>query len=328
MENEKTVLVTGGSGFIGVETCKQLVDAGYTVINIDKKKKEIAGVTQYPFDISNSQVKGIIALTRPDAIIHLAAEHEVERSVTEPSDYYWNNVANTIALLNHAVEAGVKKFIFASSGSVYGNRTTTFGPWAYRKAPFSERENLNPLSPYSKSKMIIEGILPDYEAAYGMKFVILRHHNVAGASKDLKHGYVQKPAKNLIPSICKAITHDKTLSVTGNDYDTSDGTCSRDYTHLVDAARAHLDALTYLETKKSDTFNIGTGLTYTVLQVFDKFEKVIRKKPNYEIVGRRIGDPTISCADIEKAKTELSWLPQYTIDDIILDAYNWELKQK
>ena len=363
---QQTILVTGGSGFIGVETCKQLVAAGYNVINIDRKKKDIEGVTQYPFDISNSQVKGIITLTRPDAIIHLAAEHEVERSFTEPDVYFHNNISNTIELLNHAAEAGVNKFIFASSSSIYGERTfneTGYMSGSYEPSPFKESEKRNPLSPYSKSKAIIEGMLVDYEKAYGMKHVILRYHNVAGASKDLKHGYTQKPHAHLIPIICRAIINNETVLVNGGDtnaqipvrkvtgmlsakldkeqgpppalvdcddnlYDTWDGTCLRDYTHLVDVARSHINVLEYMEDGKSDTFNIGAGDPYTVLQVLDKFEKVVGKKPEHKIVGKRQGDPSRTHANRDKAKKKLKWEPTYTIDDIILDAYNWELKQK
>lgn len=331
MNNQQTILVTGGSGFIGVETCKQLVAAGYNVINIDKKKKEIEGVTQYPFDIANSQVKGIITLTRPDAIIHLAAEHDVEPSFTDPGLYFHNNISNTIELLNHAAEAGVKKFIFASSSSIYGNRTFNevgYMSGSYEPSAFKETEDHNPLSPYSKSKTIIEHLLPDYEEAYGMKHVILRYHNVAGASKDLKHGYTQKPHSHLIPIICKAVIGNTPVSINGANYDTHDGTCSRDYTHLVDVARSHINVLDYMEDGKSDTFNIGSGDPYTIFQVLNKFEKVIGKRVMHRSLGKRKGDPTITHADRSKAKNILGWKPQYTIDDIILDAYNWELKQK
>ena len=121
MSEAKTVLVTGGSGFIGASTCLRLVEEGYNVVNIDRRKRDLPGVTQYPFELDNHQVRGLIKLLQPDAIIHLAASHTVEGSVTDPGTYYWNNVANTISLLNHAVEAGVTKFVFSSSSSVYGN---------------------------------------------------------------------------------------------------------------------------------------------------------------------------------------------------------------
>ena len=159
-EEAKTVLVTGGSGYIGGVVCRLLVDAGHNVVNLDRAKKQIPGVNQYPFDIDNHQVKGIIKLIKPDTIIHLAADHEVGRSVLEPNVFYKNNVANTIDLLDHAVESGVKNFIFSSSSSVYGDIDTF---------PTTEDTPKAPVSPYGLSKSIIEDILPDYEKAYGLK---------------------------------------------------------------------------------------------------------------------------------------------------------------
>jgi len=326
---QQTILVTGGSGFIGVETCKQLVAAGYNVINIDRnrKKKEIAGVTHYPFDIANSQVKGIIQLTRPDAIIHLAAEHEVERSFTEPGVYFHNNISNTIELLNHAAEAGVKKFIFASSSSVYGNRQTTEG--SYVPTAFREDEPFNALSPYSKSKQVIEELLPAYEAAYGIKSVVLRYHNAAGASKDLKHGYTQKPHAHLIPIVCHAAIHGETVTVNRDMHgESTDSSCFRDYTHLVDVARSNLDAIKYLENGESNTFNIGRNEPHDAMYVIQKLNTITNKPISSTMGPPRKGDPMITNADLTKTKKLLGWKPAYAIDDIILDAYNWELKQK
>lgn len=330
MNKQETILVTGGSGFIGVETCKQLVAAGYNVINLDRKKKEIKDVTQYPFDISNPQVKGIIALTRPDVIMHLAAEHEVERSFLEPGVYFHNNISNTIELLNHAAEAGVKKFIFASSSSVYGNRS---GSWYPESNPpvgsFKETEPLNPLSPYAKTKQVIEELLPSYELAYGIKSVILRYHGVGGASKDLKHGYTQKPHSHLIPVVCHAIIHNETIMVNRASGDERYGiTCLRDYTHLVDVARANLAAITYLDNGESNTFNIGNNSPCSVLEIIGKLSEMTGKSPKIEMGPARKGDPVKSHADIDKTQKLLGWSPTCTIDDIILDAYNWELKQK
>jgi len=319
MENEKTVLVTGGSGFIGVETCKQLVAAGYQVINIDRKKKDIEGVTQYPFDIANSQVKGIITLTKPDAIIHLAADHEVERSNTDPAEYYWNNVANTIALLNHAAEAGVKNFIFSSTSSVYGEK---------KYFPTPEMSIRAPISPYSKTKKIIEDILPDYEAAYGMKFIVLRYFNAAGASIDNKHGYTQRPATHLIPVICRAIINQEPVIIKGDDYDTDDGSCIRDYTHVVDVARAHLCALEYIKDNASNTFNIGGGKAYSVYEVITKANQVLNTKVAVTIGAKRKGDVSRIEGNITKAAELLNWAPDYSLDDMINHAYKWELKQK
>jgi len=178
----KTVLVTGGSGYIGTQVCVDLVAHGYNVVNIDHKKKDIEGVTQYPFDIDNHQTKGILQLVKPDVIIHLAAYHSVPESFDNPGAYYYNNVANTINLLNSAVEAGCKQFIFSSSSTVY-----------------------NPVSPYGRSKRMVEEIMCDFQDAYDIRCLSLRYFNAAGAAPDMKHGYTESPARHLIPIVCRSV---------------------------------------------------------------------------------------------------------------------------
>jgi len=317
-DTQKTVLVTGGSGFVGGMVCRLLVAAGHNVINIDKKKKDIDGVTQYPFDIDNNQLKGVIQLTRPDTIIHFAAEREVGRSMIEPGKYYWNNVANTIALLNHAVGAGVKNFVFSSSSSVYG---------AIDTFPTPETTERDPVSPYGKTKKIVEDILVDYYRAYGLNFTSLRYFNAAGADPDLKHGYTQEPASNLIPILARAAINGDTINVYGNDYETADGTAERDYTHVADIATAHLAAMQYLEDGGvSGAFNIGAGSTTSVLAAIDAFNRVNQTNIKYNIVDRRPGDPKQTFADITKAKNSFGWEPVYTLDDIVKHAYEMEKK--
>ena len=317
----KTVLVTGGSGFIGSAVCRILADAGHNVINIDPKKKEQAGVTQYPFSIDNHQVAGLINLVKPETIIHLAAEHEVGRSMKEPGVYYANNVANTISLLNHAVDAGVKHFIFSSSSSVYGETD---------QYPTPEHAHKNPISPYGMSKSIVEDILQDYEMAYGLKFTSLRYFNAAGALPDNSHGYTQDPATHLIPSICKKVAAGETVTIYGGDYNTADGTGSRDYTHVSDIALAHIVAMNYLsdENSESGCFNIGSGNPATVLEVIKEFENVTGETVNYEIVDRRPGDAERNFSDTSLASETFGWQPQYTLTDIVEHAWAWETKKK
>lgn len=316
----KTVLVTGGSGYIGGMVCRLLVAAGHNVINVDRVKKEIPGVTQYPFDLNNHQMKGVINLTKPDSIMHFAADHEVGRSVTDPGVFYGNNVANTINLINNAVAAGVKKFIFSSSSSVYGD---------IQNFPTTEDTATNPISAYGLTKKMVEDMLPDYDRAYGMKFVNLRYFNAAGAAPDNTHGYVQNPASHLVPIIAKAIIKGEPIQVFGNDYDTDDGTCERDYTHVFDIATAHLAALNYLDDKgTSNTFNLGQSSPNSVMQVIEAFERVTGEKVNYEVVDRRAGDPPKTYADITKARDELGWAPIYGLDEIVAHSFEWEKKQK
>lgn len=315
----KTVLVTGGSGFIGTVVCKQLVEAGHNVINIDRKKKDIEGVTQYPFDIDNHQVRGIINLVKPDTIMHLAADHEVGRSMSDPAVYYENNIANTINLLNCAIEAGIKNFIFASSSSVYGSSNVL---------PTPETTICVPLSPYAKTKYMMEQILEDYKSAYDFNYISLRYFNAAGAMPDNSHGYTQEPATHLIPIIARAHTTGEKVRVNGRDYDTSDGTCERDYTHVCDIARAYLLAMNYMDSGgRESIFNIGEGVSKSVLAVLTRFNE-LGYDVGFEVYQRRAGDVVTTCADTTKAKELLGFEPEYSLDDIIEHAVAWAKKHK
>jgi len=316
MNNNDVVLVTGGSGFIGKEVCRLLVEAGHEVINIDRVKKAIDGVTQYPFDLSNHQTAGVLKVIRPKTIIHLAADHEVARSMEDPGTYYWNNVANTISLLNSAVEVGVENFVFSSSSSVYGNKANGLA--------FTEEDDLNPISPYAKSKKIIEEILVDYNTAHGLNYASLRYFNAAGA------GYTQVPPTHLIPNIAKHIVKGTELEIYGKDYTNHpSGTAVRDYTHVTDIAEAHLCAMDFLNINKdSNIFNIGAGQGYSVMEVIKEFENVsgIMAKPVFK--SKRAGDVNYTLADNSKSKNTLGWHPTRTLTDIVTDALEWEKKHK
>lgn len=318
MSEAKTILVTGGSGYIGGQVCRLLVDAGHNVINVDRRKSDIPGVTLYPFDLDNHQLKGVIQLTKPDTIMHFAADHEVGRSMSEPGVFYWNNVANTIALLNNAVEAGVKNFIFSSSSSVYGD---------IDNFPTTENTPKSPVSSYGLSKSIIEDILPDYKRAYGLNYAALRYFNAAGASPDNTHGYKQEKASHIVPIISRKILAGEVVEVFGNDYDTADGTCERDYTHMFDIATAHLAADNYLtDGGESDIFNIGAGNSMSVLQVINAFERVLGITVHYEFVPRRDGDAPKTFADNTKAREAFGWEPLYGLDEIVEHGHAWEEK--
>ena len=317
----KTVVVTGGSGFIGNLTCRLLVAAGHNVINIDKKKCEIPGVHQYPFDIDNHQIKGILQLTKPDTIIHLAASHQVFNSFIDPAGYYTNNVSNTITLLNHAVEAGVKNFIFSSSSTVYGGSDGT---------PTKETAPLNPISPYGRSKAMIETILADYEQAYSnMKFVSLRYFNAAGADPEGQCGYTQDPPGHLIPIVVQRALANETVVVFGTDFPTKDGTAERDFTHVYDIARAHINAMNYLDDgNDSAVFNLGAGKPYSIKEVIAAVEKETGCNIDVFLERERPGDAAKTWADTTKAKEVLGWEPIYTFNDIIAHAVAWEKKRK
>jgi len=313
-EAQKTILVTGGSGFIGSVTCSLLVQAGHNVINIDRVKRELPGVTQYPFDIDNHQLKGIMELTKPDAIIHLAANHSVPKSVNNPAETYYNNVSNSISLLKNAVECGVKHFVFSSSSSVYGDSDMLLN---------SEIDPTNPLTPYGKSKLMVEQVLEDYAKAYDFNFTALRYFNAAGSFEGL--GYQLNPKEHIIPIIIeKALTNEK-LTINGNDYETADGTCERDYTHVVDIASAHMAALNYLfDGGLGGSFNIGGGSSSSIDTVVAEVEKQLGIELNKEYGPRREGDPAKTSANIAKAFEEMGWESSFNIEDIVRDEISYQ----
>jgi UDP-glucose 4-epimerase len=313
----KTVLVTGAAGYIGTSTCKQLLAAGYRVIGVDRKKGKLAGVDHHQMDIASPIMPGLLAVLKPDVVIHFAADHEVGRSVTEPGVFYQNNVANTIHLLNQSVAAGVKQFVFSSSCAVYGNATSVV----------SEDSPIAPVSSYGRSKAIIESILQDYYLAYGIKYVSLRYFNAAGAEADVSHGYTQKPPSHLIPILSRSVLANKPIQIYGNNYPTADGTCVRDYTHVSDIASAHLAAISYLESNINGIFNIGTGTSHSVLDVTEAM-KNLGYTVNIEIAAPRPGDAVELRADVSRANNILNWTSQYTLNDIIAHSMAWETKTK
>ena len=307
MNEEKTILVTGGSGYIGSITCKLLVDSGYNVINIDKQKRELEGVSQYPFDIDNHQLKGVIQLTKPDAIIHLAADHSVPKSISAPDSTYFNNVANSISLMKCAVEAGVKHFVFSSTSSVYG---VTDGN------PSEETDPTSPLTPYGKSKLMVENILEDFSKAFDFTYTSLRYFNAAGSYGGL--GYPLDPKEHLIPIVVDSVLNDKEFTINGDDQPTPDGTCYRDYTHVFDIATAHIAALNYLfDGGDSNVFNVGGGSTTSIKEVIAEVEKQSGIKVNTVVGPKRAGDPPQTSAGISKAQDLLGWSPIHNLETII-----------
>ena len=319
-EAQKTILVTGGSGFIGSVTCLLLVQAGHNVINIDRVKRELPGVTQYPFDIDNHQLKGIMELTKPDAIIHLAANHSVPKSIKDPAETYYNNVANSVSLLKNAVACGVKHFVFSSSSSVYGDSEMLLN---------SEIDPTNPLTPYGKSKLMIENVLEDYAIAYDFNYTALRYFNAAGSFEGL--GYQLDPKEHIIPIIVSKALKGEKLTINGNDYDTADGTCERDYTHVVDIASAHMAALNYLfDGGAGGAFNIGGGSSSSIDTVVAEVEAQLELTINKDYGPRRDGDPAKTSANIAKAWDEMGWESSFTIQDIVRDeiAYQQSLIKK
>lgn len=313
------VLVTGGSGYIGTVVTEYLRNIGHTTYVVDTQEPRIPTVMSVT-DVTNfDSVAKIFKDFKPDAVIHLAAQHEVGRSVTDPKIFYHTNVLATINLLNLCVKHQCSKFVFSSSSSVYGSTQVL---------PTPETHECKPESPYARTKYMIEQILSDYSAAYDFNYVSLRYFNAAGAMPDISHGYTQNPASHLIPILCRKALSDDVVMINGGNYCTSDGTAARDYTHVCDIADAHVAALNFLNSARtSDTFNIGAGSSSTVLEVLNLVEKFHGQKIKISMGPIRPGDVSQTCADISKARDILGWVPERTMEDIISTAYLWQKSQ-
>jgi len=310
----KKVLVTGSKGFIGHQTCLQLEEQGFEVFGVDwASDLTRPGVC---VDFSSDTVRTILKQNDIKTVIHFAADHEVGRSVEEPSVFYNNNIVSSIRFLDKCIQAGVENFIFSSSSSVYGDNPDF---------PTTEKNSKDPMSPYGRTKHFFEEILKDYEHAYGIKTLSLRYFNAAGADVLNRHGYEQETYSHLVPILARCFGKGEPFTVFGNDYNTPDGTCIRDYTHVVDIAQAHIDAIYYLDNNGPyQVFNIGKGNGESVLEVIDAFREYTGKDIEINYGDRREGDPAKTFASIELAMNELHWVPKYTLADIVEHAYKWE----
>lgn len=321
------VLVTGGAGYIGSHFVKMLIDNGHqplVIDNLSRGHKEAVpqNVLFEDVDILDTEALSYTIRTYlPDAVVHFAAYAYVGESVEHPGIYYQNNVVGSLNLIRLCAENGVKNFIFSSTCSIYGNPT---------QVPISEDQPSNPINPYASTKLIIEMMLKDFETANGMKHIALRYFNAAGADPSGAIGESHNPEPHLIPIILKtALGERKKVSVFGNDYNTEDGTCIRDYIHVNDLADAHLKAINYLDNgNESAIINLGTGKGNSVLDIIEKAKTITNKEIPFEIVERRTGDPAVLVADNKKAKELLNWIPKYSIEEIIQTAWNWHQNPK
>ena len=334
----KKILVTGGLGFIGSHTVVELQQAGYEVVIIDNlynSKIEvldriisITGIkpSYFNIDLRNKiAVKDFFNTNKVNGIIHFAASKAVGESVKNPLLYYENNISTLVYLLQEMKEHQLSNFIFSSSCTVYGQAN---------ELPITENAPVKPAeSPYGNTKQIGEEIIKESCKANGLKAIALRYFNPIGAHETAIIGELPLGVpQNLIPFVTQtAAGIRKELSVFGNDYPTKDGTAVRDYIHVVDLAKAHIAALERLlknnNKKDFEVFNVGTGTGSSVLEVIQAFEKVSKIKLNYKIVDRREGDITSAYADTTLAKVELGWKTEKTLDEALLAAWQWQLKQ-
>ncbi|MFT7587678.1 MAG: UDP-glucose 4-epimerase [Cellvibrionaceae bacterium] len=315
------ILVTGGAGYIGSVTVELLRESGHAVIVLDNLSRGFQpavdkSIPFYEGNISDSELVGrIIDDHQIEACVHFAAFAYVGESVDDPSIYYNNNVAAGISFLDSLVKGGVKKLVFSSTCSAYGEP---------QYMPLDEKHPQNPKNPYAWSKFFMERIMEDYDRAYGLKFIALRYFNASGAIET--RGEAHDPESHIIPIILQvALGQREKFSIFGDDYATDDGTCVRDYIHVADLADAHMRALILLnETEKSDFFNLGNGTGYSNLQVVEAARKITGHAIPIEMAPRRAGDPSLLIADATKALEMLSWQIKYPdLESIIKSAWAW-----
>lgn len=328
----RSVLVTGGAGYIGSHACVALLDAGYGVVTIDnlsnskraaaERVETITGASLRFFEadlLDRAALERIFADHEISAVIHFAGLKAVGESTQQPLRYWRNNVGGTAVLLEVMQGAGVRKLVFSSSCTVYG---------APEKLPLTERAPLGAVNPYGQTKLAIEYMLRDLHASDSRwNISLLRYFNPVGAHASGKIG--EDPLgipSNLMPFITQvAVGERERLSVFGGDYDTRDGTCIRDYIHVVDLVEGHLRALAWLDTDPGlGTHNLGTGQGHTVLEVVAAFERATGLEIPYEVVARRAGDAPAVFADPSLAERDLGWKAQRTIDAMCADAWNWQ----
>lgn len=322
----KNIIITGGFGYVGSNVVKELILNNYNPIIIDNLSnsknlnKKIQRVTKkkvefFKINLSSRKLEDIFSKKKIYAVIHLAAKKSISESLVNPLLYYENNLSETISLVKLMIKFNVKKLIFSSSATVYGNQSS----------PNDESMLLEAKNPYARTKIQTEQILKDVcSSIKNFKCISLRYFNPIGSDST---GELFENAKtkstNIMPMLLESYNKNKTFKIYGNDYETKDGTCIRDYIHVVDLARAHVQALSKIKSiqKNYEPINVGSGKGYSVLEIIKTLEKVNNIKINFSFGKRRIGDIPISYARINKAKNMLNWQPNKTLEDMCLDSF-------
>lgn len=318
------VLVVGGAGYIGSHMVKMLLRRGFEVTVLDNlssghRDAVVDGARFVLGDLVERDALDVLCReSRFDGVMHFASYIQVGESVREPAKYYQNNVFKTQCLLDVLVERQVPNFIFSSTAAIFGEPA---------HVPIDEAHPKRPMNPYGRSKWMVEQILEDYEIAYGLKSVCLRYFNAAGADPEGELGERHDPETHLIPLVLQAASGRRPhITVFGQDYDTPDGTCIRDYVHIHDLCEAHLLALKSMWDGAGRTvYNLGNGNGFSVKEVIETARAVSGRDIEVRVGDRRPGDPARLVADAKKAKTELGWTPRYeALDTIIAHAWQWE----
>jgi UDP-arabinose 4-epimerase len=323
--SKKSILVTGGAGYIGAHACKALAIAGYSPVTYDNlvygHRQAVKWGPLEEGDVGDhSRLDQVIRKYDPVAVMHFAAYAYVGESVTDPAKYYRNNVAGSLSLLQSMKRCGIDKFIFSSTCATYGMP---------EQIPIAEDHPQNPINPYGRGKLMIEWILRDFARAYGLRYISLRYFNAAGADPDAEIGEDHDPETHLIPLVLDVALGKRThLDIYGTDYDTADGTCIRDYIHVADLADAHLLALKYLlHGGQSDVFNLGNDNGFSVREVIATALRITDCDIPCVEADRRAGDPPSLIGSSTKMRKKLGWQPVYhELETIIETAWRWQKK--
>jgi UDP-glucose 4-epimerase len=317
------ILVTGGAGYIGSHAVHAFIDAGYDVTVLDDlsagTRKVVPDVVRFvEGDVGDRRlVRSLLRGGRIDAVVHFAGSIIVPESITDPVKYFWNNTANSLILIEETVAAGIQAFVFSSTAAVYGEPA---------EQPVTEDAPLKPINPYGRSKLMVEQMLADVSAASALRYVALRYFNVAGADPSGRTGQVTPNATHLIKVACEcAVGQRDQLVIFGQDYQTRDGTCVRDFIHVSDLADAHVKAVqALLEGCDSMVLNCGYGRGYSVQEVVDRLQRIAGAIP-VAIGDRREGDPPELVADASAIRSTLDWHPQHEdLGNILESALRWE----
>jgi UDP-glucose 4-epimerase len=321
-------LICGGAGYVGSHMVRYLVDNGHEVVVYDDLSTGHREAVPDDVSFVHGDIGDAVTLWRLfathgfDAVMHFCARSLVGESVVDPYQYYRNNVANTLVLLAAMREAGIQRLVFSSTAAVFGNP---------RSATIDESHPTDPINPYGQSKLMIERVLADAYRAYGLRSVALRYFNAAGADPSGTIGESHHPETHLIPNLLRAVLgHGPGLKVFGDDYETRDGTCVRDYVHVNDLASAHLLAVEFLEENEGAfTFNLGNGEGFSVREVIAAAQRVTGRPVPHAVAARRPGDPATLVASSQQARQRLGWQPRIgVLDDILDSAWRWHLQPR
>jgi UDP-arabinose 4-epimerase len=322
MEPHQHILVTGGAGYIGSHACKALAASGYIPVSYDNLVYGHRWAVRWgPLEVGDindrDRLDAVIQQYRPSAVMHFAAYAYVGESVQDPGKYYRNNVAGTLTLLEALRDHGIGRFIFSSTCATYG---------VPEQSPIDEQHPQRPINPYGASKLMIEQMLRDFDAAHALRSIALRYFNAAGADPGGETGESHDPETHLIPLVLDAAAGRRpNITVHGDDYDTPDGTCIRDYIHVTDLAQAHVLALQALELgTASKAYNLGNGKGFSVREVIDRAAVVTGRRIPVQQGPRRAGDPDQLVGDAQRIRRELGWQPRFAdLDTILTTAWRW-----